>query len=89
MPATSSYDVVFVSLFLQTDPAGIHELAVGGVIYVSGVVFFKLDGVVPFAHAIWHLFVGLGASAHYYAINKYLVGIHGTKDAIHNIDQVF
>ena len=75
-------------LTFQTDPAGVHELAIGGVIYVSGVVFFKLDGVVPFAHAIWHVFVGLGALAHFYAINKYLVGIHGAKDTVNDIDQL-
>jgi monocyte-to-macrophage differentiation protein len=75
-------------LKFQTDPAGVHELAIGGVIYVCGVIFFKLDGVVPFAHAIWHVFVGLGALAHFYAINKYLVGIHGPKESIIDIDQL-
>lgn len=52
--------------------AGVCELAVGGVLYVVGVVFFKSDGLVPFAHAIWHLFVAAGASVHYYAIWRYL-----------------
>ena len=48
------------------------ELAAGGVFYVVGVAFFKSDGLVPFAHAIWHLFVAVGASIHYYAIWRYL-----------------
>ncbi|CAL8266994.1 unnamed protein product [Gadus morhua 'NCC'] len=43
-----------------------------GVFYVVGVVFFKSDGLVPFAHAIWHLFVALGAGVHYYAIWRHL-----------------
>ncbi|KAG7272114.1 hypothetical protein CRUP_008294, partial [Coryphaenoides rupestris] len=30
------------------------------------------DGLVPFAHAIWHLFVAIGAGVHYYAIWRYL-----------------
>lgn len=64
------------SCFIQTDPSGVHELAIGGVIYVSGVVFFKCDGIIPFAHAIWHVFVFLGALSHFYAINMYLVGNH-------------
>lgn len=57
---------------LQVDRAGVCELAVGGVFYVVGVAFFKSDGLVPFAHAIWHLFVAVGASVHYYAIWRYL-----------------
>lgn len=57
---------------LQVERAGVCELAVGGVFYVVGVVFFKSDGLVPFAHAIWHLFVAAGACIHYYAIWRYL-----------------
>lgn len=49
------------------------ELKLGGIIYVLGVVFFKLDGRVPLAHAIWHLFVVLAAFIHYYAVLTYLI----------------
>lgn len=56
----------------QTNTDGMYELAFGGLIYCLGVVFFKSDGVIPFAHAIWHVFVTLAAAVHYYAIWKYL-----------------
>ena len=46
----------------------ITELKVGGLIYVSGLMFFKSDGRIPCAHAIWHLFVAAAAACHYYAI---------------------
>ncbi|XP_062567465.1 monocyte to macrophage differentiation factor-like [Saccostrea cucullata] len=60
--------------FLMREPSGIYELFLGGVTFVLGVVFFKSDGVIPFAHAIWHLFVLVGTMFHYYAINLYLIG---------------
>ncbi|KAG8006520.1 Monocyte to macrophage differentiation factor, partial [Nibea albiflora] len=60
------------SRVLQSNTDGLQELACGGLIYCLGVFFFKSDGVIPFAHAIWHVFVALAAAVHYYAIWKYL-----------------
>ena len=57
---------------LQTDKAGLAEVGLGGVFYVSGVAFFKLDGRVPFAHAIWHVFCATGAWCHFYAVYTHL-----------------
>nr|CAD7401299.1 unnamed protein product [Timema poppensis] len=54
------------------DFSGLTELKIGGLLYVGGVIFFKSDGKLPFAHAIWHLFVAMAASVHYYAILNYL-----------------
>ena len=43
---------------------GVGEHLLRGLCYVVGVVFFKLEGVVPGAHAIWHLFVAAGMWTH-------------------------
>lgn len=56
----------------MSNTEGLEEVAWGGLIYCLGVVFFKSDGVIPFAHAIWHVFVATAAAVHYYAIWKYL-----------------
>lgn len=53
---------------------GLNHLKMGGVIYMLGVIFFKCDGVVPLAHAIWHVHVVLGALIHYHAVDVYLIG---------------
>lgn len=47
---------------------GMIHLKYGGAFYILGIVFFKADGLIPMAHAIWHLFVVLAAGCHYYAI---------------------
>lgn len=56
----------------QPNRDGLPELVAGGFFYCLGMVFFKSDGRIPFAHAIWHLFVAIGAAVHYYAIWRYL-----------------
>ncbi|EEB16613.1 monocyte to macrophage differentiation protein, putative [Pediculus humanus corporis] len=55
-----------------TDLSGFQELQLGGILYGIGIIFFKLDGAVPCAHAVWHLFVAVAAGIHYRAILHHL-----------------
>ncbi|CAH8642413.1 unnamed protein product [Dicrocoelium dendriticum] len=53
--------------------SGIHLLCLGGLTYVLGIVFFKMDGRIPMAHAIWHCFVFVGAGLHFCAVDRFLL----------------
>ncbi|KAF7257240.1 hypothetical protein EG68_05193 [Paragonimus skrjabini miyazakii] len=61
------------TLIYMHEWAGVHLLMLGGLTYVLGVVFFKLDGRVPMAHAIWHCFVFIGAYLHFCAVDGFLI----------------
>lgn len=43
-------------------------LAMGGIFYTTGIVFFILDSWYPWCHGVWHLFVLAGSISHYFAI---------------------
>ncbi|KAK1137109.1 hypothetical protein K0M31_001636 [Melipona bicolor] len=58
----------------------ITELKLGGLFYISGIAFFKSDGRIPCAHAIWHLFVAVAAGLHYYAILNHVFPVVCSSD---------
>ncbi|CAL1286050.1 unnamed protein product [Larinioides sclopetarius] len=59
--------------FYMHEKSGLWELCMGGLVYIAGVMFFKCDGRIPCAHAIWHLFVNIGATFHFYAVYTHLI----------------
>lgn len=49
--------------------------ALGAVAYVVGIPFFILGEDVPIYHTVWHLFVLLAATIHWFGTYQYIVGI--------------
>lgn len=63
--------VAVYPLALSLSTGGLVLLAVGGVVYSLGVIFYVWDRV-PFNHAIWHLFVLGGTVCHFFSIYYYV-----------------
>ncbi|MBZ9783346.1 hemolysin III family protein [Pseudomonas sp. REP124] len=53
--------------------AGFTWLAMGGVLYTVGIIFFALGDRLRHAHGIWHLFVIAGSLLHFVAIWFYVL----------------
>jgi len=51
---------------------GVAWIVAGGIFYTVGVLFFALDRLRYF-HALWHVFVLAGSSAHFVAVLVYVV----------------
>jgi hemolysin III len=84
---TGKYDLFFILLFvimawigvIQGDylstalPAtGFNLLIFGGLIYMIGIIFYKAEARIPYAHLIWHLFVMGGSLIHYIVMINYV-----------------
>lgn len=65
--------VVFVMRPLLHEIAwhGILWIALGGLFYTAGIVFYALDRLSYF-HAFWHVFVLGGSTCHYFAVLFYV-----------------
>jgi len=63
--------IAIYQLALSLSTGGLVLLAVGGIIYSLGVVFYVNERL-PYNHAIWHLFVLGGTVCHFLAIYYYV-----------------
>ncbi len=63
--------IVIYQLVQHVDLAGVLLLALGGIVYSLGVIFY-VNSRIPFNHAIWHLFVLAGCVCHFFAIYGYI-----------------
>lgn len=52
---------------------GFIWLALGGVFYTVGIIFFAFDTKVRHFHGVWHLFVIAGSLLHFVAISRYVL----------------
>lgn len=53
--------------------SGFVWLALGGILYTIGIVFYALNAYLVHAHGVWHMFVLAGSAAHYIAILFYVL----------------
>lgn len=60
----------FKPLYIGLGPIGTSLLALGGVSYTVGAIFYSMKNV-KFMHVVWHLFVMLGAGLMYFSILLY------------------
>ncbi len=63
--------VAIVPIAQRLSPATIAWLVAGGLAYTGGVAFYAAHRL-PYAHAVWHLFVLLGSACHTVAIAQIL-----------------
>ncbi len=73
--------LVFFPILFALPPWGIFYLALGGVLYTVGVIFYGLDTFFPRKnkwfgmHEIFHLFVMLGSASHVWFMYEYLIQV--------------
>ncbi|MDT0627279.1 PAQR family membrane homeostasis protein TrhA [Alteromonas sp. W364] len=66
--------LIIVPIFNALETAGFVFLVAGGVAYSLGIPFYMAKHK-HYTHAIWHVFVLLGAVCHFYAIYAYVIGV--------------
>jgi hemolysin III len=66
--------VALKELLVNIPLGGLIWLAVGGIVYTVGVIFYALHKI-PYTHVIWHIFVLGGSICHYFAVLLYLAPV--------------
>lgn len=67
--------VTVISQLIHNLPlGGIVLLAIGGLCYTVGVIFFVFEKI-PFFHTIWHGFVLAGSMAHFFSVLFYVIPV--------------
>ncbi len=61
--------IVFWQGWNSIGMSSIVLLALGGLAYSLGIIFYKWR-TLPYSHAVWHLFVLAGSTCHYFSILK-------------------
>lgn len=64
--------VAFKPLMMALPPGGLTLLVAGGLAYTVGVAFYAAKPL-PFHHAVWHLFVLLGSTLHFFTVLLYVM----------------
>jgi len=59
-------------LWLKVPLPGILLLLAGGIAYTGGVAFYAAERV-RYSHFVWHLFVVMGTTCHFFAVLRYAV----------------
>ena len=52
---------------------GFFWLLLGGLFYTTGVIFYALSKKIRYFHGVWHIFVLVGSTIHYFTILLYLI----------------
>jgi hemolysin III len=62
-------------VFAHVTAATLVLLLAGGLFYTGGIIFYASKRI-PYAHAIWHLFVLGGSTCHYFAVLRSVLPAH-------------
>jgi hemolysin III len=63
--------IAIAPLSARVPAAGLALLFGGGIAYTAGVIFFAADSRWRYAHSVWHLFVLMGSTCHFFAVLDY------------------